>query len=96
MNATIESIRFQLLKRLPGRLVFYTLAKGFHTFRIVGNGPTHWIFMPCELVRSADWPSLESQVTGPELAVALCAASDTKRICVLRMGPREVGPGFPD
>jgi len=96
VNTTVEGVRFQLLRRLPGRLVFYTLAKGFHTFRIVGDGPTHWIFVPRELLRSADRSSLESLVTDPDLTVSLCAASDSKRICVLQMGAREVGAGFPN
>lgn len=96
MNTAIEGIRFQLIKRLPGRLVFYSLAKGFHTFRIVGDGPTHWIFIPLGLLRGADRSTMESLVTDPDLAVSLCAAIDTKRICLAPMGAREVGAAFPN
>lgn len=96
MNAAIEKVRFELLRCLPGRLVFYALRKGFHTFRIVGEGPTHWIFLPRDLLTAADRSRLAALAGDPNLAALLCAAGKSKRLCVSPVGTREVGEDFPD
>lgn len=95
MNAKIESVRYQLLRRLPRRLVLHKISRGFHILRIVGEGPTHLIFLPEELVYTMKRARLEMLLADSGIAALLRTAREGKRFCVSPTGVSEITDNTP-
>lgn len=94
MNEKLAAIHWLLHRECPGRLVRYVPTREFHSFRLEGAGPTHWVHLPRGLVVDLDADSLERLIMLRDCIGRLNAASKPIRLCILSGGACEVGDRY--
>lgn len=93
MNEKLARIHWLLHRECAGRLARYVATSRYHSFRLEGNGPTHWLHIPRELVSELDAVSLDRLLLHPDCVGRLNEATRPTRLCLLSAGACEVSDG---
>ena len=94
MNQKMAAIQWLLHRECAGRLAKYKCGRGFHSFCLEGDGPTHWLLIPRELVSAMDVASLERLIIQPDCVGRLNGATKPTHLCLLSIGACEVSNDF--
>lgn len=94
MNEKLAAIHWLLHRECPGRLVRYVRTREFHSFRLEGAGPTHWVHLPRGLVADLDVDCLERLILHRDCVGRLNAATKPIHLCLLSGGACEVGDRY--
>jgi len=94
MSEKIDAIKDHILERMPRRSIEYLNESGFHKFRIVGDGSTHWLYMGEEIVDDSESVVLINFINIYRVVETFNQSENTKWLYLSGNGVREVDKNF--
>jgi hypothetical protein len=94
MNDNISTIKHVLQKEFPNRAIQHRIANNLHTFRLVSDSETQWLYIAEELVELSDMKSVHHLLNIYSAADTLLASTESQWLFLDNTGVHEVDEGF--